>query len=198
MVRRMYNGNGMENQPQFMQTCIFPKCNKPIKAKGFCKPHYHRFVFLKNHPLYNTWRNMIRRCENPRNPNFAEYGGKGVRVCPRWRKSYYAFAKDVGLRPSVRHSLDRINVKGDYAPGNTQWATPTQQAFNRRQKSTNKSGVTGVYYHKKFGKWHATITINKRRRHLGWFTSKKTAIEARALAESRIGYNPVNAELENR
>lgn len=128
---------------------------------------------------------MIQRCNNPKNPKYADYGGRGITVCERWQKSYLVFAADVGLRPSLKHSIDRINNDGNYEQGNVQWATPIMQSMNRRIRKTNSSGVTGVYWHEGFQKWHATITINKRRHHLGLFKTLPEAAEARYLAEAR-------------
>jgi hypothetical protein len=81
---------------------------------------------------YNSWRAMIARCENPEHPSFANYGGRGIRVCSRWRWSFASFLLDVGLRPSARHSLDRIDPNGGYHPANVRWATPEVQARNKR------------------------------------------------------------------
>lgn len=84
-------------------------------------------------PLYAVWRSMIARCENPNDAEFHNYGGRGVRVCRRWRDSFEAFAKDMGKRPSAAHSLDRFpDQDGDYEPGNVRWATKKQQRRNSR------------------------------------------------------------------
>lgn len=196
-VRQPYNGYNVSTNTEYLEDCLLGGCKKPVRAMGYCGQHYHIKVFLPKHPLYNVWQNMKRRCYDPRSPKFYRYGARGVRVCPRWRKSYRAFEHDIalmGLRPSIRHTLDRINNNGDYAPGNVQWATPTQQAFNRGVRSTNKSGVTGVFFNKRTGKWLATLTINKHRQHLGWFTNKDDAVAARVLAEARVGYTPIGIE----
>lgn len=79
-----------------------------------------------------AWKQAIGRCENPRKPNFPDYGGRGIRVCERWRSSFPNFLADMGRRPSRQHSLDRIDVNGDYSPDNCRWATPAQQSRNRR------------------------------------------------------------------
>lgn len=81
---------------------------------------------------YTVWDNMIRRCENPANPRFKHYGGKGITVCARWRHSFLNFLSDMGRRPSVKHSIDRYpNPNGNYEPTNTRWATQGEQALNR-------------------------------------------------------------------
>jgi hypothetical protein len=83
-------------------------------------------------PEFNVWRTMKKRCENPNHDSYPLYGGQGVIVCARWRKSFANFFADMGPRPSPTHSLDRFPDKdGDYEPGNCRWATIMEQARNR-------------------------------------------------------------------
>ena len=74
---------------------------------------------------------MIQRCENANHTWFNRYGGRGIKVCERWRSDFDAFAADVGDRPTPSHTLDREDGDGDYEPGNVRWATPATQQRNR-------------------------------------------------------------------
>jgi hypothetical protein len=84
-------------------------------------------------PEYRAWSYMLQRCYNTKGRDYKEWGGRGIRVCAKWRKSYAAFLAHIGRRPSPRHSLDRFpDNNGNYEPGNVRWATPLEQARNRR------------------------------------------------------------------
>lgn len=88
----------------------------------------------KAHPSYQRWSNIIQRCENENNPRYYDYGGRGIKVCPRWRKSFEAFLEDMGHCPSPGMSIDRIDNDGDYEPSNCRWATTKDQRLNQRYK----------------------------------------------------------------
>jgi hypothetical protein len=79
-------------------------------------------------PEYRAWKEMIKRCENPRCERFSCYGGRGIRVCDDWRHSYETFLGFIGRRPSPHHSIHRIDNDGPYAPGNVEWQTRKHQA----------------------------------------------------------------------
>jgi hypothetical protein len=77
---------------------------------------------------------MKARCGNPAIKGWENYGGRGISVCDRWRKSFPAFLMDMGMRPSPKHSLDRYPDKnGNYEPGNCRWATVIEQLQNQRR-----------------------------------------------------------------
>ena len=68
---------------------------------------------------------------NPNNKHFADYGGRGITICKEW-DDFYQYAADVGLPPSSKHSIDRIDNDGNYEPSNVRWTTPKEQANNQR------------------------------------------------------------------
>lgn len=85
-------------------------------------------------PEFSVWKDLINRCTNPTNKDFHNYGGRGIRVCDRWLHSFENFYKDMGLRPSKNHSIDRFpNNDGDYEPSNCRWALSHQQSRNTRR-----------------------------------------------------------------
>lgn len=86
---------------------------------------------LTNSPEFYVWQGAKRRCYGAKSPNYPRYGGRGIKMCDRWRDSFINFYADMGPRPSPRHQLDRINNDGDYEPGNCRWAMPHTQAINR-------------------------------------------------------------------
>ena len=108
------------------------------RRRGACKdcdPTYG------NHELRELWRDMHRRCENPRRVNYPHYGALGVKVCERWsgKDGFANWLADMGPRPEGRYpsgrahyTIERINVFGDYEPSNCKWADSQEQAANKR------------------------------------------------------------------
>lgn len=97
---------------------------------------------ISNTAEYQSWAHMRRRCGNPRNNSFHNYGGRGITVCERWQV-FENFLADMGARPSALHSIDRIDVNGNYEPGNCRWATAVEQNSNtRRSHFITANGLT--------------------------------------------------------
>ncbi|MBA4033193.1 MAG: hypothetical protein C0480_01115 [Bradyrhizobium sp.] len=87
-------------------------------------------------PEYETWCRIKKRCYNPNSEKWHRYGGRGIEVCERWRKSFADFLADVGRRPSPEHSIDRYpDNDGNYEPGNVRWATRLEQQWYRQAQA---------------------------------------------------------------
>lgn len=105
-------------------SCEIANKTKPRASCGFCNPS-------KDWPLeYQSYSHMLQRCLNPWNEAYPHYGGKGITVHEAW-KNFYQFIADVGFRPSIHHSLDRIDPAGNYTPDNCRWIFKFQQPANR-------------------------------------------------------------------
>jgi hypothetical protein len=142
----------------------------PVMAKKYWARTWGEFPRIE----YMTWYNLIRRCCDPRSPDFARYGGRGIRVCERWRHDFMAFLSDMGPRPSPAHSIDRRDNDGGYEPANCRWATRSQQ--QRNMGPVHRAVGASC---RRPGRWQARIGIKGRKISLGHFKTQ---------AEARIAY----------
>lgn len=157
--------------------CIVDDCYRIKKSTTYCNMHWIRFrktgntdapkrrlkygKSVRNMYEYQCWKRMKVRCYNKNFPKYPIYGGRGIRVCERWKNNFEAFLDDMGERPDSSYSLDRINVNGNYEPTNCRWASKTIQARNQRIRKDNTSGYRGVYV-TKAQTYRVLIQVNKK------------------------------------
>lgn len=119
---------------------------------------------------YKAWMLMKGRCFDRNNDSFKSYGGRGITVCERWL-TFENFLADMGIKPPG-HTLERINNNRNYEPGNCRWATPREQANNRRNtvrlKFQNKTMTVS--------EWAQEVGLNRDlialRLYYGWTVSR--------------------------
>jgi hypothetical protein len=90
-----------------------------------------------NHPLYDTWKGILRRCNDHECRSFRNYGGRGIQVCKQWESSFENFCNDMDPKPDGLH-IDRIDNDGNYEPNNCRWVTPKENNSNRRCSPKNR------------------------------------------------------------
>lgn len=81
---------------------------------------------------YGIWSSIKDRCDNPNSSRYADYGGRGISMSEGWRQDFEVFFRDVGQRPTTRHTIERKDNDKGYEPGNVIWATYSEQGKNKR------------------------------------------------------------------
>lgn len=130
---------------------------------------------------YSAWQGLKNRCNAPNSHSYENYGGRGIKVHPRWQDSFEAFYSDMGECPDG-YTIDRINNDGDYEPGNCRWADRNVQQFNRRTPKNSLTGVTGVRQ-RVDGRWLASLKFRDVHLLYKTFPTFEEALKARTEAE---------------
>lgn len=147
---------------------IHDACLRSNKDGCGCKRNVrHGMAGTAEHKI---WCWMIKRCYCERDNNYKNYGGRGIRICDRWRgrDGFANFYADMGPRPSKKHSIERKNNDGDYCPENCVWATMVQQARNtRKNRRITFRGLTRTLVEWRDSTGLTTDTIRRRLKD-GW------------------------------
>lgn len=137
-------------------------------------------------PTYITLFHMLERCRNPKVKDYKRYGGRGISVCQRWN-SFECFLQDMGEKPDGL-TLDRIDVNGNYEPGNCRWATQEQQQNNRRNNAyveLNGQRMTITKAGRALGKHHSSIAWAIKKYGDAWLHHITAAAEQQQAKETK-------------
>jgi hypothetical protein len=143
---------------------------------------------LRHHKLYSIHQNMNRRCFDPKDRAYKNYGARGISVCSSWAKTqgfmnFYEWALKTGYEENL--TLDRIDNDGNYEPVNCRFVDYGTQARNRRTQVNSTTGVSGVQYRKTQKDYRVVISLNGKRYSCGCYKSLNAAILVRKQAEHK-------------
>lgn len=137
-------------------------------------------------PGRSSWSCMMRRCFDRNFADYPYYGGRGIRVCDRWRESFGNFIADMGAPPTKKHTIDRLDNEGHYEPGNCRWATMKEQQNNRRNNviwTFHGLSLTRCQWADRLGIPAATL---QQRLNRGWTLEQTLTIGYKQIMASRV------------
>lgn len=179
--------------PNYRTKCSIEWCGKKHNSKWYCKKHLRAYelywdpLFIKiriwenrkDNPLYKWYSSMIARCYNKNNKNFKNYWWRWISICSEWlwMDWFSTFIRDMWERPEGC-TLDRIDVNGNYCKQNCRWSDMFTQSNNKRSKHK-----VWVYYDKRYNRYIARITHNKKLHYLWYHNTYEDAVVAREKYE---------------
>lgn len=163
--------------------CLSSECTKERAST-------HR---MSNTPTYTSYQAMLKRCNNPNDPSYNNYGGRGIKVCDRWSNSFENFLEDMGHRPENK-SLDRVDNNGNYEKDNCKWSSKSEQQLNRRVMGKT-SKFRGVTYSKMYKVFVSQVSI-----HLNGKKVNKKIGNFKTEEEAALAYDKfiIDNELPNK
>ena len=164
---------------------------KKLHGFGLESANYRGGAYSVHKQEGNSWRAMKMRCYNPKYRRYDLYGARGIKVCDRWlgRDGFTNFLNDMGKKPTPKHTIDRIDVDGDYEPGNCRWATQEQQLHNMvRTRKFTLDGITASLpaHARRYGINPATV--ESRIRQQGWEIEKAIKTPTQGLGANQATY----------
>lgn len=161
--------------------CQIPNIeSRHTRSCGCQSARYNNPHGLGAHRFYDTWRQMLQRCNNPKHKDYKDYGARGITVCEEWLDVANFVAWAESTHPNIEGmSLDRIDNDKGYSPENCRWTDALTQAHNKRMRSNNTSGFVGVYLGAVKNKWYAKVGSDNKLINIGSFHTKEEAVQAR-------------------
>jgi hypothetical protein len=158
-------------------------------------------ISLSQHPLYKRWSSMITRCHYRKHCSYKDYGGRGIKVCARWRGrgGFKNFLADMGMPLSLELTLDRKDNNGDYEPRNCQWVTRSEQQANVRQH--RQPNLNSLNYRAQTAEVSSAVWYRVKRK--GWSMEKALSVvpfgDSIAYKARALGLDPrtIRARIQN-
>lgn len=179
-------------------------CNQPgrhpkeyrLRSRGAATKEFRQKYKFE----YGTWAGMRARCLSKTAARYADYGGRGIKMHGSWQESFPQFILDVGPRPSRAHSLDRIDVNGNYEPGNVRWAPRSEEASNQRKTIFIEYGGKQVRLAELAKKHDLSSSMLNQRLRWGWTLedaltlrpNTKAARKKKVLRDTPVAFNQPN------